>query len=71
MILKADVRGYHFELFKSDKLISVVSVLLNGERARFRKFATDGLFQHRGYGIKLLKHVTAFAKDEGALELWC
>ena len=39
-MLQDDEDGLHFGLFNKEKLVSVVSLFIDGEEAQFRKFAT-------------------------------
>lgn len=69
--LEDDSSGIHLGLFKSDKLISVVSLFVDGEQVQFRKFATTQEEQGKGYGSKLLRYALESAKEEGACKVWC
>jgi len=69
--LPDDDGGYHYGLFENGQLVSVLSLFLNGDLARFRKFATLPTHQRRGYGSRLLSHVLARAEDLGATRIWC
>lgn len=40
IILEDDEDGLHFGLFNKEKLVSVISLFINGEEVQFRKFAT-------------------------------
>ncbi|QHV94695.1 GNAT family N-acetyltransferase [Spirosoma endbachense] len=66
-----DSDGFHFGAFRDDKLIAVISLFVDEQTARFRKFATDPDHQHQGIGTKLLSHVIAEARRLGATLLWC
>ncbi|RAS75375.1 GNAT family N-acetyltransferase [Priestia endophytica] len=69
--LEDDSSGIHLGLFKSGKLISVVSLFIDGEQAQFRKFATTQEEQGKGYGSKLLRYALERAKEEGVCKVWC
>jgi GNAT superfamily N-acetyltransferase len=69
--LPDDERGYHYGLFENDRIVSVISLFVNGELARFRKFATLPACQRRGYGSQLLSHVLGQAEAMGAARIWC
>ncbi|MEM8889239.1 MAG: GNAT family N-acetyltransferase, partial [Bacteroidota bacterium] len=53
--LEKDSEGMHFGLFREDKLLSIISLFINEDRAQFRKFATLIEEQGKGYGTKLLR----------------
>lgn len=71
MEIDEDLEGYHFGAFTATQLIGVVSLFAKGTNWQFRKFAIDPAFQGQGIGKRLLDHITAFAKSEGAERLWC
>lgn len=71
VILKEDDNGLHFGLYDNNKLISVVSLFIDGTEAQFRKFATDKNYQGKGYGSKLLNFILTYAKEQGVLKIWC
>ncbi|GAB4024151.1 GNAT family N-acetyltransferase [Spirosoma gilvum] len=66
-----DSEGYHFGAFLADDLVAVISLFIDGETARFRKFAARPDCQRRGIGTRLLNHVIAEARRLGATILWC
>lgn len=66
-----DDQGYHFGAFQNGTLIAVISLFVDKQVARFRKFATDPAFQRQGVGTQLLNHVIGEAKKAGAETLWC
>jgi predicted GNAT family N-acyltransferase len=69
--LPEDNQGYHWGLYANHQLVSVVSLFLDGNEARFRKFATAINQQGKGYGSALLKQVFIEAKQLGATSIWC
>ena len=69
--LKDDDRGSHWGLFIENRLVSVVSLFIDGRRAQFRKFATLQQEQGKGCGSKLLRHVFEEARLQGADQIWC
>ncbi|MBD2714549.1 GNAT family N-acetyltransferase [Microvirga sp. STR05] len=69
--LENDAEGYHYGAFQDDQLVSVISLFIEGEEARFRKFATDPAYQRQGIGSALLRYVLAEARRLGARRLWC
>lgn len=69
--LPDDAAGQHFGAFVGDELVSVISLFVAGEEARFRKFATAPAWQGRGIGGQLLACTIAAATASGATSLWC
>lgn len=69
--IEDDDEGIHFGLLKDNKLISVVSLFINGEDAQFRKFATLEREQGKGYGSTLLNYVIDNARQFGVKRIWC
>ena len=66
-----DEEGHHFGAFRDEQLVAVISLFVNGNEARFRKFAARPDCQRQGIGTLLLNHVTDEAKRLGATTLWC
>ena len=66
-----DEAGQHIGAFLAERLVAVISLFVEGEDARFRKFATDPAQQRRGIGSALLRHVMVEAQRQGARRLWC
>ncbi|NVO83351.1 GNAT family N-acetyltransferase [Hymenobacter terrestris] len=66
-----DAVGLHFGAFRNGKLVSVISLFIDGSVARFRKFATRPDCQGQGIGSQLLRHVINEARRRGARRLWC
>lgn len=69
--LEKDQEGYHFGLYKDNKIVSVISLFINKNNAQFRKFATDKKEQGKGYGSILLKHVILFSEKKNIKNIWC
>lgn len=69
--LDDDDIGIHYGLFKESKLISTISLFIEGDSAQFRKFATVQDEQGKGYGSKLLEHIMKEAKSNGVKHVWC
>ncbi|MEK4516271.1 GNAT family N-acetyltransferase [Paenibacillus sp. FSL H8-0122] len=69
--LADDDQGKHYGLYLEDRLVSVLSLFVNGTEAQFRKFATLELEQGQGYGSKLLKTVLAEAEQAGVRRIFC
>ena len=66
-----DAEGHHFGAFRSEELIAVISLFVDGEVGRFRKFAARPDCQRQGIGTLLLNCVIAEARRLGATTLWC
>ncbi|WP_080057393.1 GNAT family N-acetyltransferase [Spirosoma aerolatum] len=66
-----DSEGYHFGAFRADELLAVISLFVDGNMARFRKFAARSDYQRRGIGTQLLNQVIDEARRLGASTLWC
>lgn len=69
--LANDESGIHFGLWQNETLVSIISLFTNGNEAQFRKFATDGFYQSKGYGTMLLQHTLNYAIETGAKRIWC
>lgn len=69
--LDDDSIGQHFGLFSHTKLVSVVSLFIEDNKAQFRKFATDTNEQGKGYGTALLTFVFNKLVQEGVTLIWC
>lgn len=66
-----DNQGLHYGLFVENKLISIVSVFINGDTAQFRKFATLQQEQGKGYGSQLLSHLFNELTARNIKKVWC
>ena len=66
-----DEEGMHFGAFQDDRLVGVISLFVNGEAARFRKFAVDPSYQRQGIGSELLTCVMQEALQRGARTIAC
>ncbi|GAB4023894.1 GNAT family N-acetyltransferase [Spirosoma koreense] len=66
-----DAEGYHVGAFLNEEIVAVISLFVNGQEARFRKFAARPDQQRQGIGTQLLNHVIAEARQLGATTLWC
>lgn len=69
--LENDAEGYHFGAFLDDKLVAAISLFVNGQESRFRKFAAHPDYQRQGIGTRLMEHIMAEARRLGATTLWC
>lgn len=69
--LPEDVAGEHWGLLVEGRLVSVVSLFFEENKARFRKFATEPTEQGKGYGSQLLSHLFDEASQRGAHEIGC
>ncbi|GAB3557216.1 GNAT family N-acetyltransferase [Spirosoma fluminis] len=66
-----DAEGQHFGAFQNEELVAVISLFVDGQTARFRKFAARPDCQRQGIGTMLLTRVIAEARQAGAIQLWC
>jgi GNAT superfamily N-acetyltransferase len=66
-----DAEGYHFGAFQAGELVAVISLFVNGNESRFRKFAAHPDRQRQGIGTLLLNHVMTEAMRQGATSIWC
>ncbi len=66
-----DEEGHHFGAFRDEELVAVISLFVNKNESRFRKFAARPDCQRQGIGTLLLNHVMDEAKRQGATTLWC
>jgi GNAT superfamily N-acetyltransferase len=69
--LPEDLEGLHFGLFDNDRLVSVISIFIQDDALRFRKFATRTEDQGKGYGTRLLTFVVGYAVNFGVQKIWC
>jgi GNAT superfamily N-acetyltransferase len=69
--LPEDAAGYHYGAFQDNQLVAVISLFVDGDEARFRKFAVMPAYQRQGIGSTLLRYVVAEARRLGAHHLWC
>jgi len=69
--LENDASGQHAGAFRGDDLVAVISLFVNDETARFRKFATRPDQQRQGIGTLLMHYVETKARQCGAVQLWC
>lgn len=69
--LPEDEQGIHYGLYKSEELISVVSLFVEGNKAQFRKFATIVSQQGNGYGTELLSYLFSQLNSLGVEKVWC
>ncbi|MEM1124245.1 MAG: GNAT family N-acetyltransferase [Bacteroidota bacterium] len=66
-----DEDGLHYGFWLDQRLISVISLFVEGNQAQFRKFATLPTYQGRGFGSQLVHHIIGIAKSKGLTKLWC
>ncbi|TVY07841.1 GNAT family N-acetyltransferase [Paenibacillus cremeus] len=71
VILEDDDAGVHYGLFVQERLVSVVSLFIDGTEAQFRKFATRVSEQGKGYGSQLLKHMLQEAEEACVQRIFC
>lgn len=68
--LDDDDKGVHYGLYQGERLVSVLSLFINGTEAQLRKFATLELEQGLGYGTRLLKAVLEEAEQAGVRRIF-
>lgn len=66
-----DDTGLHYGAFAGLELVAVISLFIEGDIARFRKFATRPDYQRKGIGTMLLRQVIDEARQRQARLLWC
>lgn len=71
VMLADDDKGTHYGLYRSDQLISVISVFVSQGELQFRKFATVAELQGQGFGTQLLEFVLTQASQSGIDVVWC
>lgn len=71
VILPNDADGLHYGLFENGQLVFVISMFVKGDKAQFRKFATDAAYQGKGYGSQLLVYLIDTSRDLNIKELNC
>lgn len=69
--LAEDEQGRHFGVYEGDRLVSIISLFIEGDEAQFRKFATHTDVQGKGYGSALLRYLVDEARKYGVQKLWC
>ncbi|NDV79851.1 GNAT family N-acetyltransferase [Dysgonomonas sp. 511] len=69
--LDDDDRGLHIGVFENGEPVSVMSIFLHGREVQFRKLATLGDMQGRGYASALMKWLIEYATDMQFDRLWC
>ncbi|OXM87689.1 GNAT family N-acetyltransferase [Paenibacillus rigui] len=69
--LRDDDQGTHWGFYAEDRLVSVLSLFIERNRAQFRKFATLPEEQGKGFGTRLLRHVMDEARRHGADQIRC
>ena len=71
VVLEHDQQGEHFGVLKTVRLISVIYLFITGNKAQFRKFATEQQEQGKGYGSQLLNYLIKYARTQNISILWC
>jgi|SRR5919199_6337253 GNAT superfamily N-acetyltransferase len=69
--IENDAEGFHYGAFLDNELVAVISFFVDGQTARFRKFATRPDCQRQGIGTLLLNRVIDEARHLGSTTLWC
>jgi len=66
-----DEAAKHYGCYCDEKLVSVLSVFVDGQSVQFRKFATLEEYQRKGFGTALLEHVLDDLKHQNYKQVWC
>lgn len=69
--LDEDASGLHYGIFLKDKLVSCVSLFMEGDTAQFRKLATLREHQRKGYASALINHMIDECHHKKVKRLWC
>ena len=69
--LADDEKGIHLGFYTDEKLVSVISLFIEGDSIQFRKFATLTDEQGKGYGTMLLNEVIDYAERNNMKRVWC
>ena len=69
--LPDDDRGLHIGVYENDDLVSVMSIFMHGRDVQFRKLATLGEMQGKGYATALMEWLISYANDLKLDRLWC
>lgn len=66
-----DDTARHYGCYCEDKLVSVISIFMDGRIAQFRKFASLVEYQGQGFGTTLLNHVLNDLRHQACPQIWC
>ena len=66
-----DRDGFHYGVFAGNELVSVVSLFVKDGKAQFRKFATETVYQGKGYGTFLMKYLLEEVDRLKVSSVWC
>lgn len=71
--LEADEEGLHYGLYIGKELVSIISLFIDSssKEAQFRKFATLEIYQGKGYGTALMKHLFSELAVLNVERIWC
>lgn len=69
--LPDDAMALHIGVFENEKLVSGMSIFLNGREVQFRKLATRSDLQKKGYASALMQWLIDYANDMRFDRLWC
>lgn len=69
--LKNDGDGKHFGIFTNGKIVSCISMFIEGDSAQFRKLATQPEYQRKGCASLLIKHVIHICYQMQVKRVWC
>ncbi|GEP96397.1 1-(5-phosphoribosyl)-5-[(5-phosphoribosylamino)methylideneamino]imidazole-4-carboxamide isomerase [Chitinophaga cymbidii] len=66
-----DDDGLHFGLYEGRELVTVVSLFISGASAQFRKLATAAHCRGKGYGKRMMQHISNVCLRHNVRTLWC
>lgn len=69
--LPHDADGLHYGLYEDGRLVTVVSLFIEGNSAQFRKLATANDQQGKGFGKQMMQHLLEVCRAKGIGTLWC
>ncbi|WP_346318708.1 1-(5-phosphoribosyl)-5-[(5-phosphoribosylamino)methylideneamino]imidazole-4-carboxamide isomerase [Chitinophaga sp. YIM B06452] len=69
--LPHDADGLHYGLYADGRLVTVVSLFIEGDSAQFRKLATAADQQGKGFGKQMMQHLLEVCRSQGISTLWC
>ena len=69
--LPHDADGLHYGLYLDGRLVTVVSLFIEGDSAQFRKLATANDQQGKGFGKQMMQHLLEVCRSKGISTLWC
>lgn len=66
-----DAEGLHYGIFANGELVTVASLFISGRSAQFRKLATAGHQQGKGFGKIMMAHLAKVCRENKVTTLWC